>query len=451
MFTHDGLADEIAGLLAVVESLTEGPRAVGDDEVDLNNLRGLLVGFKKLEAAVGDRLLEAAERDLNTIDGWPQMASWAQSEMLMNRNDVNALMRAARTARLMPAVGGLWREGWFSTTHVALSAGAVDGMSEQVRVHADEFLAKEGRTDTIPDFAQTCQDLRETLVPDLVADELERLREASHVSLRPVAGGMRLSGVINGDLAERVKAGIDRFSRRTVDDDRDAALRRAEGLATALSFAARADVSARDLEGTPYEPSDVPSVRIQTIVDVRALQRAMDREADDLGGRYGDVTEHRMRRPDWFPRCKDDLVKGAVGERTRCPIDWRTLVMEFCHGDVQRLVLGPKSEVLDLGRRVRLFSAAQRQAMMRGRGRCQWRGCDSPWVEADHIHRFVDGGRTDVNDGRMLCEFHHRLRHQGWTLVRRSDGTYDPKPPPDWAQQRMRSMAAKLKRQPRVA
>lgn len=457
MYSSSGLADATAALVAAVESACSGPRSLGTDEADLNELRALLVARKRLEALVADRLLEGAERDLAELEGWPRMSSWAESELLMNRNEINALLRAARVAREMPTTGAMWREGWFSTSHVAAAGDSTAGFTDEQRAQADEFLAREARTDTVPEFAETCQQLRETLVPELVAEELERLRESAHVTLRPVPGGQRISGVVYGEEAEKIAAGLDRFSVPALDDYRDAALRRAEGLALALGIAAQADLSARDLEGTPYSLGDLPRVRVQAVVDVRALQRALDREAELAALRFGDPTGHgeTATRPLWFPRSRADLVRGAVGERTRVPIDWQTLLKEFCDGDVQRLVLGPESEVLDLGRRARLFSAAQRQAMLRGRGRCQWRHCDSPWVEADHVTEFSRGGKTAVSDGRMLCGFHHRLRHRGWVLTARDDGTYHATPPPDWAEQRARTAACaygrRRTRQPRVA
>lgn len=460
MYSSDGLADTTAAVMAAVESACSGPRSVGTDEADLNELRALLFARKRLEALVADRLLEAAERDLGELEGWPRISTWAEAELLVNRNEINALLRAARVARTLPTMGAMWREGWFCTDHVATAGSATAGFTDTQRAQADEFLAREGRTDTVPEFSQTCQDLRETLVPDLVAEELERLRETAHVTLRPVPGGYRISGVTYGEEAEKIRAGIDRFSPPALDDYRDAPLRRADGLAFALGIAAQADLTARDLEGTPYALGDLPRVRIQAVVDVRALQRALDRDAELAALRLADPTSYssaaERERPSWFPRTKADLVRGAVGERTRVPIDWQTLLRHFCDGDVQRLVLGPDSEVLDLGRRARLFSAAQRQAMLRGRGRCQWRHCDNPWVEADHITRFCDGGRTSVDDGRMLCGFHHRLRHKGWVLTARTDGTYHATPPPDWAAQRARAAAdaapsRRRTRSPRVA
>jgi hypothetical protein len=76
-------------------------------------------------------------------------------------------------------------------------------------------------------------------------------------------------------------------------------------------------------------------------------------------------------------------------------------------------VLGTESEVLDLGRRNRLYSRAQRQAMAVRDRHCRARACSIPaaWCEAHHLHPWSRGGPTDLVDGILLCPFHHHRIH----------------------------------------
>jgi hypothetical protein len=70
--------------------------------------------------------------------------------------------------------------------------------------------------------------------------------------------------------------------------------------------------------------------------------------------------------------------------------------------------------VLDLGREQRLFSKAQRVAMVLRDQGCRAEGCDRPpsWTEAHHLTKpWAEGGRTDLKDGILLCGHHHRLAH----------------------------------------
>ncbi len=112
-----------------------------------------------------------------------------------------------------------------------------------------------------------------------------------------------------------------------------------------------------------------------------------------------------------------ELGAGELG-----PVDRLTA------GEVRRLactanlipaVLGGKSEVLDLGRSSRLFKPAQRKAMVIRDRECRAEGCTIPaaWCEAHHWGRpWSRGGRTDLDDGVLLCSWHHHRAH---------DDTYD--------------------------
>ena len=90
-----------------------------------------------------------------------------------------------------------------------------------------------------------------------------------------------------------------------------------------------------------------------------------------------------------------------------------------CTAQIIPAVLGGQSEVLDLGRSSRLFKPAQRKAMIIRDRECRAEGCTIPaaWCEAHHWGRpWAKGGRTDLNDGVLLCSWHHHRAH---------DNTYD--------------------------
>ncbi|MBC7298458.1 MAG: DUF222 domain-containing protein [Demequina sp.] len=94
-------------------------------------------------------------------------------------------------------------------------------------------------------------------------------------------------------------------------------------------------------------------------------------------------------------------------------------------------VLGGESEVLDLGRRVRMFTRAQRLALVERDGGCA--KCHAPpeHCEAHHIRWWDKAGRTDLNNGVMLCtRCHHDIHRQGWEIQIRA-GRVDFIPPPN--------------------
>ena len=85
-----------------------------------------------------------------------------------------------------------------------------------------------------------------------------------------------------------------------------------------------------------------------------------------------------------------------------------------CTANIVPAVLGARSEVLDLGRSSRLFKPAQRKAMIIRDRECRAEGCTIPaaWCEAHHWGRpWAQGGRTDLEDGVLLCSWHHHRAH----------------------------------------
>ena len=84
-----------------------------------------------------------------------------------------------------------------------------------------------------------------------------------------------------------------------------------------------------------------------------------------------------------------------------------------CEAGVIPMVLGGKSEVLDVGRRRRFHTRAQRIAIAQRDKTCVVSGCDAPPSRC-HVHHVVpwsEGGGTSVKDGRLYCSAHHAMVH----------------------------------------
>jgi len=84
-----------------------------------------------------------------------------------------------------------------------------------------------------------------------------------------------------------------------------------------------------------------------------------------------------------------------------------------CKANLVPAVLGGASEVLDLGRAQRLFSRAQRRALLLRDRTCRAEGCDIPgaWSEAHHWLAWAEGGATDLDNAVLLCSTHHHRVH----------------------------------------
>ena len=84
-----------------------------------------------------------------------------------------------------------------------------------------------------------------------------------------------------------------------------------------------------------------------------------------------------------------------------------------CEAGIIPAVLGGKSEVLDLGRKRRFHTKAQRIALAIEQGGCTVEGCDWPpgMCHAHHNQPWAHSGDTSVKNGRLLCPRHHARAH----------------------------------------
>ncbi|MEH3079228.1 MAG: DUF222 domain-containing protein [Quadrisphaera sp.] len=179
-------------------------------------------------------------------------------------------------------------------------------------------------------------------------------------------------------------------------------------------------------------------------VAVRDERTAPQRRADALGllarlARSSDETRGG-EPPRIIVTATADQLTGVEGagqatcETTRRTLSTTQLQHLACSALLHTVTLscqGPDAAALALGRSVRLFSPAQRRAMLARDGGCVIPGCTAPpgWLEAHHTHEWAAGGPTDVEVGVLLCGRHHVLVTLGVWEVRMVDGTPRVRPP----------------------
>jgi hypothetical protein len=88
------------------------------------------------------------------------------------------------------------------------------------------------------------------------------------------------------------------------------------------------------------------------------------------------------------------------------PIHPRRAWPAVLYGRLRRQVLNAESRTIDLSHDVRLFDAAQKNALLvETRGQCVEAGCDAPfaWLQADHKLAHTHNGPTDMYNGTIRC------------------------------------------------
>jgi hypothetical protein len=185
--------------------------------------------------------------------------------------------------------------------------------------------------------------------------------------------------------------------------ERSAGQRRADALLAIFRRAASTPADARSPE---------------PLVNIVMTQEAFEAELARLAGGQpsvdpSDVDAHR---------CHTDL-----GER----IPTSEALQAALLGYVRRVVVDSHSNVIDLGRRRRLFTGSAREAvelqnMLRGRTgvQCSWPGDRGhPFrQQADHREPAARGGPTDAANGDLYCGAHNRLKERGFRPVRLPGG-----------------------------
>ena len=88
-----------------------------------------------------------------------------------------------------------------------------------------------------------------------------------------------------------------------------------------------------------------------------------------------------------------------------------------------RIVMDADRQVLDMGRKVRLATPAQRRAVFARYTTCWVDGCPLPahLCQLDHVDNWSDGGHTNQDNLGPACQFHnrHRYRHPERYQLRR--------------------------------
>jgi Domain of unknown function (DUF222) len=145
-------------------------------------------------------------------------------------------------------------------------------------------------------------------------------------------------------------------------------------------------------------------------------------------GTSGGVRPQIVARVNWETLIAMPGATGldpAVLQESGTPIPRRVLERIACDSEVTRIVFGPQSQVLDVGRSQRTFTGARRRALDARDGGCRAPGCDAPprISEGHHSTLWSRGGRTCPEEGCLLCWAHHDWVHErDITLTWQPDG-----------------------------
>lgn len=263
---------------------------------------------------------------------------------------------------------------------------------------AEQSLVDAGRTLDPDSLAKQARSQRDSLDREGILDREGALRAQRFLRVgREVDGMRRLSGSLDPESAGMLMPALDALTSartggpRFVDAD-------------AQAEAARFDRDERTTD----------QLRLDGLIDL-------------VSAGVTAATNPTMRtvRPAVRVTVSSDEIAAQAGagwiEGVTDPVSVQTARRFACDAGVQRVLLAPDGEVLDIGRAQRSFTPSMRVALAVRDGGCRWFGCDRPahMCEAHHIVQWAHGGSTSVENGVLLCRHHHMLLHNnGWQLKR---------------------------------
>jgi hypothetical protein len=336
--------------------------------------RRVLALWSKLDAA-RLRLIAAVDRtEAYRVDGARDVAAWVADAAGDRRGTARRDVELATSVAAMPAVADGLADGRLSKAKaLELARAARATPDEQARLVA---AAARLSAEQVARHVDRWQIEHDGGGPDVAAS----------VSFQPVAGGCRIEARLDAEGAEWVQVAVDAAAERLGLRDAPWEQRRAKGLVGVCRYF--------------LEHADVPETRVgrPTVVvtmDVEALAAGAGGSARLDSGAY---------------------VSGDVARRLACD------------AGIVRLITGPRSMPLDVGRRRRVPSPALSRAVIQRDQFCRYETCTAPpWAcEVHHLDFWArDHGRTDLRRLALVCWHHHSLAHrQSRThdLVDRGDG-----------------------------
>jgi hypothetical protein len=366
--------------------------ALSDAEL-LSCLDAVHEAERAVSAAKAHLIGEIGGRGLHRRHGATSLAAWLRDRLRIGIATAGRLVALSADVDRRPALDAALSSGEVNSDQVPVIASAVAALPDRVGVEVVD--AAEARL--IADAAQfeprglaelgagilsrVAPEVAEELEAEALRREEKKARLRRGFDLRSTGDGrVRLTGWLDREDAAVVNAALDPLCspRTTPDGDtRTATQRRADALVEVCQLALRTE------------------------------------ELPDHGGERPHLV---VTIP--FETLRDEVGAGLLdtGER----LSAQQVRRMACDAKIVPAVLGGDGQVLDLGMTRRLFSGALRRALVLRDGGCAFPQCDRParWCEGHHVLSWLRGGPTSVDNGVLLCGFHHRLIHQGDWEVR---------------------------------
>ncbi|WAX56429.1 HNH endonuclease [Jatrophihabitans cynanchi] len=309
---------------------------------------------------------------------------------------------------LYPVLAAAQAAGQVSEPAAKLIVHTIEQLPDAVRAEVDRdlehTLTKQAGELDLDQLRTLTRHVSALLDPDgLLTQEAQRQRQREvNLAIRPDGSG-RLSGNCTVELTEWIRTIFD-----TLAKPKPATTGATTGGATTDSTAGGAtDAAAKD-------PRTAPQRRHDALLEALKLT-ARAELLPDCGG-ISSTLLLSMTREAFLTGTGTATTGHGTIVHAKTAREWAG------GGDtlVQPVWINQHRRIEALGTPCRIFTRQQRHALIiRDKG-CSFPGCDAPpqHCQVHHIVPWADGGPTHIDNGCLLCTYHHRtFERLGWVCT----------------------------------
>lgn len=413
-----------AARAAVGSALESGVWSRSDSDL-LDDVGQTLALRAQVEALLLAQIAEVDSRGLARQRGCPSTRAWLRSAHRIAPGEASRLVKTGKTLRDdLPVVGAALAAGDMSSAQAQVCVEAIADLPAQTpiakRPQAEATMIEAAASFDPVILARIGRRLAEIIDPEGVQardeqpirDKEDDAHRGRDLTLTPNAGGAggtlraRLDAVAYAMLSAYLSAA----TAPRVQPDSSAEADPAQGPA--------GETAAGDTRTYGQRRHDALAEAIRQILHAGGLPCS--------GG-----VKPRIIVTIPYDCLRDRTGAGRTADGTQLSPSLTRLLAD--DAEIIPVWLSPTGEPLDVGRAHRLYAGRIRTALeIRDRG-CAWPGCDRPpsWCQSHHILGWIDGGRTDLGNGVLLCLFHHHEIDRGyWTVTIRGGRAWFT--PPRW-------------------
>jgi hypothetical protein len=355
-----------------VESFTD--TALGDDLTELRR------AIDRIEFQFSRRLDLFARRQGYVAFGFVTLISWLRRACRLSPGAASQHAEVARNLSSLPDTSTALAAGHIGFHHAAVIAHSVTEVGAEAVVRQEPALLEAAGKLDPKLLSYVTRQIRHCEDPDGTLADANENYERRYLHLSQTFGGLFvIDGRLDAEGGAPLRAALNAFDEPwKADDTRSGSQRRADALV--------------ELARQRLDAGTLPEVGGQKPhLSVTASMSTLMKE----------------------PGC------GAGELEWSEPITADTVRRVACDCAMTRVLLGPNSEPIDVGRCTRTIPPALRRALVVRDHHCRFPGCDRPadWCDGHHLIHWIDGGETNLANTCLLCRRHHRFVHElGWQL-----------------------------------